>query len=272
MATPAHARSHSASWISSGLRSHVDEQVGEEARAGGQPLAHRLVGRAVGNLAAVRRRPEQRQVLTEVQGHPAAVASQRAGADPHHLAGRAQLVHPRRRVGARCGAAGCRAPTPRRAAPAPAAGRAPRAGGRCPAPDGGMAVDALPGRQEAGQLALLGGLDLLAQHGQRRPAQPAQDLGVAPLALGAAGAQLAADQVAGALELAQRRRGVDPVAGAHLGGGERAVGGAVAAQQPRRARRARPPGRRPAGRRAGRRPARRDTARRRRRRSSAPRR
>ena len=101
-----------------------------------------------------------------------------------------------------------------------------------PAPDGGMAVDPLPGGQEARQLPRLGGLDLLAQDGQRGAAQAAQHLGVTPLALGAAGAQLAADQVAGALELAQRRGGVDPVARAHVGGGERAVGGGVAAQQP----------------------------------------
>ena len=48
---------------------------------------------------------------------------------------------------------------------------------------GGMAVDTLPARQERAQLALVGGLDLLAQDGQRRAAQPAQHLGVAPLAL-----------------------------------------------------------------------------------------
>ena len=40
----------------------------------------------------------------------------------------------------------------------------------------------------------------------------AQDVGVAPLALAAAGQELAADERAGALELAQRRRRVDPVA------------------------------------------------------------
>ena len=41
------------------------------------------------------------------------------------------------------------------------------------------------------------------------------------------------DEIAGAVELAQRGGGVDPVAGAHLAGRERAVGGGVAAQQPR---------------------------------------
>ena len=79
-----------------------------------------------------------------------------------------------------------------------------------------MAVDALPAGQERGERALVGRLDLLAQRGQRGAAQAAQDLGVAPLALGAAGAQLAADELAGALELAQRARRVDAVAGAQL--------------------------------------------------------
>ena len=73
-----------------------------------------------------------------------------------------------------------------------------------PGARGGMAVDALPGGQEARQRTLVGRLDLLAQHRERRAAQPAQHLGVAPLALGAAGPQLAADELAGALELAQR--------------------------------------------------------------------
>ena len=59
-----------------------------------------------------------------------------------------------------------------------------------------MAVDALPARVEARQRALVGGLDLLAQRGQRGAPQPPQHLGVAPLALGAARAQLAAHELA----------------------------------------------------------------------------
>ena len=50
-----------------------------------------------------------------------------------------------------------------------------------------MPVDALPGRQEAGEAPLVGGLDLLAQRGERGAPQPPQNLDVAPLALGAAG-------------------------------------------------------------------------------------
>ena len=61
----------------------------------------------------------------------------------------------------------------------------------------------MPARQEAAERRLLGGLDLLAQRGERRAAQTAQDVGVAPLALGPARPQLAADQLVLALELAQ---------------------------------------------------------------------
>jgi hypothetical protein len=45
-----------------------------------------------------------------------------------------------------------------------------------------MSIDVLPARQEAGQLALVGRLDLLAQAGQAGAAQPPQDIGLAPLA------------------------------------------------------------------------------------------
>ena len=75
-----------------------------------------------------------------------------------------------------------------------------------------MAVDALPGALEAGEGALVGGLDLGPQRGQRRPPQPPQDLGVAPLARRPARPQLAAHQVPGLLQPLQHRRQVEPVA------------------------------------------------------------
>ena len=96
-------------------------------------------------------------------------------------------------------------------------------------PGGGVTIDVLPGGEKAGQRALIDRLDLLAQRSQRRPAQAAQDLGVTPLALAAARAQLAADEVAGAFELGQRGGEVDPIARPQIGHGERPVGGAVAA-------------------------------------------
>ncbi len=160
------------------------------------------------------------------------MAPERAGPDPHELAARAQLIHPGGRVGPHPARQTSRSHTSagqrqalerheRIAQPIDA-----RAGRR-------MAVDALPGGHEARERTLIGGLDLLAQHGQRGAPQAAQHLGIAPLALGAAGPELAADEVARALELAQRRRGIDPVAGVDLGGRERSVGGRVAAHQPR---------------------------------------
>ena len=52
----------------------------------------------------------------------------------------------------------------------------------------------MPGRQEAGVGGLLDRLDLLAERRERRPAQPPQHVGVAPLALGPARPELASDE------------------------------------------------------------------------------
>ena len=93
-------------------------------------------------------------------------------------------------------------------------------------------VDPLPCRQQPGERALLGGLDLLAIGGERRSPQPPQDLRVAPLALHAVRAQLPADELARALELAQHRGRVHAVALRHLGGGERTGRVRVAVDQP----------------------------------------
>ena len=95
-----------------------------------------------------------------------------------------------------------------------------------------MAVDALPARHEARQRALVGRLDLLAQRGQRGAPQAPQHLGVAPLAARAAGPQLAAHQLAGALEAGQHGREVEPVAGLQHVALERAVRAGVAAHEP----------------------------------------
>src|SRR5438067_2282538 len=65
------------------------------------------------------------------------------------------------------------------------------------------AIDPVPVRQEAAERGLLRRLDLAAQRSQRRTAQPAQHLRVAPLALAAAWTQLAAHELLLALERAQ---------------------------------------------------------------------
>ena len=86
-----------------GRQIELGEEVGEEARRAGEALAQRIVLGLVGRLLAARRRrrADRLGVLAEVQGDAAAVAPQRARADPDDLPGRAQLVQPRRRVGAR---------------------------------------------------------------------------------------------------------------------------------------------------------------------------
>ena len=58
----------------------------------------------------------------------------------------------------------------------------------------------MPGGQEPPERRLLGRLDLLAQRRERGAPQASQDVGVAPLALDASGAKLAADELVGALE------------------------------------------------------------------------
>ena len=166
--------------------------------------------------------PSSAHVLAEVERHLARAAAQRPRPDPHELAGGAQHVHPRRRVGADAarehvalphlgGQREPLQPDQRLAQPV-----GPGAGGR-------VAVDALPVRQEARERALVGRLDLLAQRGERGAPQPPQHLGVAPLALRPAGAELAAHQVARDLERLQHRREVDAVALAQRVGLERAV-------------------------------------------------
>ena len=112
-----------------------------------------------------------------------------------------------------------------------------------------MAVDALPGGQEGGQPALVRRLDLLAQGGQRSASETAEDLDVAPLPLGdrvggagsvrvggdqsgaPARAELAADELAGALELPQHRTRVDAIAHTKLVVSERPVRACIAGDE-----------------------------------------
>ena len=127
----------------------------------------------------------------------------------------------------------------------------PRSGGRAlAAPTGATPCQAGRNRAERGRVDRL---DLAAQPRQRPPAEQPQDLGVAPLALGAARPELAAEQRAGGeqplervLDDADRQA---PAAGG-LGRQERAVRPGAAGEQPVERRRppvrGTPPGR-PAG-------------------------
>ncbi len=213
----------------------LGEQVGEEGGSGGQPRAQQLVLGVAWRLrtGACRGsgggRPNGRGVLAEVQRH-APGAPEWTCADPDDLAAGAEAVHPG--LGVRAGA-----PRQHVALPDLDGQREPlqpheHLAQPVDAGSGaGVPVDALPGGQEGGQAPLVGGLDLLAQRGERGAPEAAQDLDVAPLALAASWPQLAADEIPSALELAQDGAGVDAIAGAQLVGGEGPVRAGVAGDE-----------------------------------------
>ena len=89
------------------------------------------------------------------------------------------------------------------------------------------AVDPVPARQEAPECRLLGRLDLLAQRGERRAAQPAEDVGVAPLALRPTRPELAADELLLALEDAELGLDVTAEVVVRLTGREGAAGARI---------------------------------------------
>ena len=85
-----------------------------------------------------------------------------------------------------------------------------------------LAADALPRRQEPGQRLVRDRLDLLAQPGQRPPAELAQHLGVAPLRPAAGRAELALEQSPAGDQALQRLPG-DGFADARAGSATSAV-------------------------------------------------
>ncbi len=93
----------------------------------------------------------------------------------------------------------------------------------------------LPVGEEAGQRVLLHRLDFAAQAGQRLAADLAQNLGVAPLAMQAAGTEASFEHAAFADELAERRcRSLARSSAKRFGDfakGERAVGAGIAADK-----------------------------------------
>ena len=209
----------------------VGEQVAPERGAAGEPLADGVVERAPrARSPRVGRRAEPAGVLAEVQRHPARARPDRAGPDPHDLPASAELVHPGLRV--RADAARQHVALPHLRRQREALQRQEHLAEPVD-PGGARGVHALPRGQEARQRPLLGGLDLLAERGERGAPQAAQHVGVAPLALAPARPQLAADQVAGGLQIAQHRAAVDRVAVRDVPRGERPVGAGVAARQAR---------------------------------------
>src|SRR4051812_33226879 len=94
-----------------------------------------------------------------------------------------------------------------------------------------MSVDVLPAGQKPGELALVGGLDLLAEPGEARSPQPPQDVRLAPLSGRPSREELSADDLTRPLQLAQSGARIDAVAVGQLPGGEGDVGGGIAPDQ-----------------------------------------
>src|SRR5207247_739810 len=84
----------------------------------------------------------------------------------------------------------------------------------------GAAVDAVAVGQEATERGLLRGLDLLPQRGERRATQPAQDVGLAPLARRSARPQLAPNELVAPFEREEHGLDVDAEACIRLDGRE----------------------------------------------------
>jgi hypothetical protein len=205
------------------------QQVEPEAGTVCEALTDRIVDRPLGwvELGVAGGRSGEADVLAEVESHPPVAATQRPSADPDELAAGAELIEPDRAVLAQTAREHVALPGLRceRHSLQRDQGLAQpiRAGSR-PA----MGVDVLPAGQEPGQLSLVRRLHLLAQPCQARPAQPAQDVRLAPLARGPTWEELAPDESAGALQLAKSGGRVDAIALGELPGRERDVGGRVA--------------------------------------------
>src|SRR5205823_729116 len=201
-----------------GLEPRLRQQVEPEQGVSVKRLAQAVVELAFGPIGAGHL-PQHGCVLAEIDGNAI-----EAGADPHDLAGRAELVQLRSGVAGH--AARQHLGLPERDRQRQRLQRHERLAQRRPA------VDPMPARQEASQRGLLGGLDFLPQRGQRCAPQSPEDVGVAPLALHAAGPQLAADEELLALELVQDPLDVDPEALVRLSGREWTASLRIAQHQP----------------------------------------
>ena len=154
---------------------------------------------------------EHAGILAEEEGDPVETR-----ADPDELPGRAELVEQLRPVRGHAPGQDVALPQPHRQRQG--LQRHERLAERRPA------VDPVPARQEPAQRRLLGRLDLLPQSRERRPPQPPEHVGIAPLALGPARSQLAANEQLLPFELAEHRLDVDAEPPVRLGGRERAAG------------------------------------------------
>ena len=187
--------------------------------------------RPAGSLLDLPAGGEQRQLVGEAEPDPTVVRPDRSGADPQHVARRAQLVELRRRGSRRRGRTSTSDSSVEATIGAPASRPSASTTASTPAP---LRRDAVPRREEAGERLRLDRLDLSAQRGQRPPAQLAQHVAVAPLPPDALGTELAADDAAVGLEGGERAEHAglgDAETVGDLALGERPVGAGVAGDE-----------------------------------------
>ena len=130
---------------------------------------------------------QQAGLVAEGQADPPVGGPDRSGADPHHLTGGAQRVEVGRLVVGQ--ASREHVAVEHRCHERRALQLRDHLDERVDAAAGH--ADAVPAREEAGQRGAVDRLDLAAQRGERPAAELAQHVVVAPLALHAAGAELA---------------------------------------------------------------------------------
>ena len=155
-------------------------EVEPEERAVRERCAKRDVRLAFGGSLGSRL-TEHARVLAEVDGDPV-----EPGTGPDHLAGGAERVEVGRPVGRDAPRQHLR--LPERHGQRQRLEWDERLAQRLPA------ADPVPRGEEATERSLLGRLDLATKRRERRAPDAAQDIRVAPLALGAPGPQLAADE------------------------------------------------------------------------------
>ena len=153
-----------------------------------------------GRVDAFPPRRQQGDLVGEAHPDTAVVRSDGSGAEPHHVAGGAQLVEHRRAV---TSDPGCQHVGLQRRRHDRGAGEHTDGlhQGLHPAP---RTADSLPGREELRQRLRIDRLDLAAQGGERATTQLAEDLDVAPFAAHTLGAELAANDPTVELEGGER--------------------------------------------------------------------
>ena len=197
-------------------------QGAEEQRVPGRQLLDHGLVQGEGHRLRIGRREQQRGVLGEGEHHPAVFAGQRAGTRPLHLAARAQLVQERGGVVADPGRQDQMFE------------RAGRNSGSLELFDGAQnsigpraaRAHGLPRRQEAAQCLRRDGFHIVAEPGQRAPAQPPEHVGRAPLGAAAPRPERAVHDLARGRELVQRadhRSDAETEPVGDLRGGERPV-------------------------------------------------